>query len=125
MNRIIRAMSALGLGFALAIGAGPARAATAATQHAGYGAAIQARSDWYDDNSDDVVGYFRTGIGCERVGRLGEFHGRWDDYDCSPVQFGFDHAWVLEVSTDDWIGFWNNDNWYDGVRNNDNWHDGC
>jgi hypothetical protein len=125
MNRTIRllAMSGLGLGAVLAIGAGPACASTAAAPHAGHRATIQNRADWNDDNSDDVVGYFRTEIGCESVGRLGEFHGRWDDYDCSPVLFGFDRgAWVLEVATDDWMGNWNNDNWYDGCDTN--WNGG-
>jgi hypothetical protein len=124
MNRITRllAMIGLGLGVALAISAGPAYAATATTQPAAHSASIQMGSHWNDDGSD-VVGYFRTRIGRERVGRLGEYHDRWDDYDCSRVRFGFNRgAWVLEVSTDDWNGNWDDDNWYGGWY--DFWHGG-
>jgi len=125
VNRIARllAMSGLGVGAALAIGAGPAQAAVAAGQPAVHSAPIHARTHWSDDTNDDVVGYFRTRTGCERVGRLGEYHGRWDDYDCSRVRFGFNRgAWVLEVSTDDWNGNWDEDNWYSGWY--DGWHGG-
>jgi hypothetical protein len=119
MNRIARllAMSGLGLGAALAIGAGPAQAATAATQAGAHSTSVQAGGHWSSDD-DDVVGYFRTRSGCERVGEIGEHRGRWDDYDCSRVRFGFNRgAWVLEVSSDDWNGGWDNDNWYGGWYN--------
>lgn len=116
------AIGGLGVGVAMAVGAGPAQASTAEAQSAGQGTSTQMRADWNDDNGD-VVGYFRTRMGCERVGELGEYHGRWDDYDCSRVRFGFNRgAWVLEVSTDDWNGGWDNDNWYSGWY--DSWHGG-
>ncbi|AEV81214.1 hypothetical protein ACWT_0202 [Actinoplanes sp. SE50] len=122
MKRITRvlAISGLGLGAALAIAAGPAQAAIVTAQPAGHSASAQAGGHWDDT---DVVGYFRTRFGCERVGRLGEFHGRWDDYDCSRVWSGFNRgAWVLEVATDDWNGEWDDDNWYHGWY--DGWHGG-
>jgi hypothetical protein len=124
MKRTTRllAMGGLGLGAALVIGAGPAQAAGATAQPAGHGASVQTRTDWNDDDSD-VVGYFRTRLGCERVGRLGEHRGRWDDYDCSRVRFGFNRgSWVLEVDSDDWNGNWDDDNWYGGWY--DSWHGG-
>jgi hypothetical protein len=122
VNRVLRvlATTGLGLGTALAIGAGPAQAATATPQPAGHSTTVQSRTDW---NDNDVVGYFSTRFGCERVGRLGEYRGRWDDYDCSRTGFGFNRgAWVLEVSADDWNGNWDNDNWYDGCYTN--WNGG-
>lgn len=124
MNRITRvvAISGLGLAAVLAFGAGPAQAATVAAPSTAHTASVRAGSHWNNDDSD-VVGYFRTRFGCERVGQLGEYHGRWDDYDCSRVRFGFNRgAWALEVSTDDWNSGWDDDNWYGGWYNS--WHGG-
>jgi hypothetical protein len=122
MNRVTRmlAIAGLGLGAAVTIGAGPAQAAGTTTQGTTHSAASQARGGWDDD---EVVGYFSSRSGCERVGRIGEIRDRWDDYDCSRVRFGVNRgAWVLEVSDDDWNGSWDNDNWYGGWY--DTWHGG-
>jgi hypothetical protein len=126
MNRITRrlAIAGLGLGTALVMGAAPAQAAgtTTTTTAATTSGASSSHSvnDW---NDDDVVGYFRTLRGCDLVGRIGEARGRWDDYDCSRVGFGsYRRAWELSVSTDDWNGGWDNDNWYRGCY--PNWHGG-
>ncbi|MGX6603017.1 hypothetical protein ACWKSP_12890 [Micromonosporaceae bacterium Da 78-11] len=122
MNRVTRllAIAGLGLGAAVAIGAGPAQAATDTTQGTSNTGSTQARGDWDDD---EVVGYFRTLGGCERAGRLGEIRDRWDDYDCSRVRWGSHRgAWELEVSTDDWNDGWDNHNWNRGWGNN--WHGG-
>ncbi|WP_433304129.1 hypothetical protein ACQP2F_14020 [Actinoplanes sp. CA-030573] len=97
------------------------QAALASTQPMLTRTAVQAASYWDDDDDDDedVVGYFRTRTRCERVGRLGQWHERWDDYDCIRVSIGhFRTAWALEVATGDWNGNWDYDNWDDG------WHDG-
>jgi hypothetical protein len=117
MNRAIRllVMSGLDLAITLAIGVVPAQAV------AGHGATVEARSDW--NNNSDVVRYLRTRTGCESVGRLGELRVRRDHYDCSPMLFGFNRgAWVPEVAAGDWIGGWDNDDWYDGC--NIDWNDG-
>jgi hypothetical protein len=122
MNRITRllAIAGLGLGTALAIGASPAQAAGTTTTAIKSGTSTQQLYGW-DDN--EVVGYFRTLRSCERVGLVGEAHGRWDDYDCSRVGFGsYRRSWELSVSTDDWNGGWNNDNWFGGWYTN--WHGG-
>jgi hypothetical protein len=123
MKHITRtlAFAGLGIGAALAIGAGPAQAATGSAHTAGHATVGQVRAH-FDDNSD-VVGYFNSPRSCDRVGRLGQFHGRWDDYDCYRVRFGFNRgAWVLEVANDDWNGNWDDDNWYGGWYNS--WHGG-
>ena len=128
MNRITRrlAIAGLGLGTALVMGAAPAQAAgttTATTTTAATTSGVSSSHSLYDWNNDDVVGYFRTFRSCDRVGLLGEAHGRWDDYDCSRVGFGsYRSAFELSVSTDDWNGGWDNDNWYRGCYNN--WHGG-
>ena len=112
MNRITRllALAGMSLGAVVAVGAAPAQASTTTTQ----GASAQVRG-WDDE---EVVGYFRTLRACERVGRIGEFRDRWDDYDCSRVRFGFSRgSWVLEVSDNDWNDDWDNDNWYGGWYN--------
>jgi hypothetical protein len=59
---------------------------------------------WDDDDDEDVVGYFRTLRACERVGRIGEWRDRWEDYDCNRVRWGFRRGfWELEVERDrDW-----------------------
>lgn len=122
MNRITRSLVVvgLGLGTALTVAAGPAQAAPAATQATTH-TSVQTSGHWNDD--EDVVGYFRTRMRCERVGRLGEFRDRWDDYDCTRVRIGhFRTAWALEVSDDDWNDDWDDDNWDDGWYHN--WHGG-
>jgi hypothetical protein len=114
MNRITRllAVAGLGLGTAVAIGAGPAQAAPAAAQ----GSTQSAQGGYYGYDDDEVVGYFRTRSACERVGRLGEWRDRWDDYDCERVGFGHSRrGYVLRV--DDWNDNWDNHNWYGGWYN--------
>lgn len=102
MNRITRllAVAGLGLGAAIAL-AGPAQAATGTASHS---ASASVKADWNDDN-DDVVGYYDSPRICERVGRIGEINNRWDDYDCNRVFFGFHRGdWELSVSNDDHWG---------------------
>ncbi|GAB2584990.1 hypothetical protein Aab01nite_53450 [Paractinoplanes abujensis] len=104
----------------MAAGASPAQAADSSAQAGTKKSSATARVGW---RNDEVVGYFRTLRACERVGRIGEFRDRWDDYDCYRVRYGFNRgAWVLEVSENDWNGRWNNDNWYGGWYNS--WHGG-
>ncbi|MBU2670324.1 hypothetical protein KOI35_43165 [Actinoplanes bogorensis] len=109
------AIAGLGLGAAVAVGAGPAQAATAAGSAQGTTSSVstQARGYWDDD---EVVGYFQSRRECERVGRIGEWRDRWDDYDCDRVRGGWGRgAWVLTV--DSWNDRWDNSNWYGGWYN--------
>jgi hypothetical protein len=113
------AATAAGIG-TVAVGASPAQAADSTAQATTQKSPTAARVGW---RNDDVVGYFRTLRTCERIGRIGEFRDRWEDYDCSRVRFGFNRgAWVLEVSDNDWNDGWDNDNWYGGWYNS--WHGG-
>ncbi|MEV6350483.1 hypothetical protein [Actinoplanes sp. NPDC051851] len=56
-----------------------------------------------------VVGYFRTALGCEATGLFGRADGYWDEYDCTPVRIGpRAGSWALQVaSIDNWdrLGF--------------------
>jgi hypothetical protein len=104
MNRFTRmlAIAGMGLGAAVAL-AGPAQAATADASHQ---APVATKADW--GNGDRIVGFYDDPFTCNRVGRLGELRGRWDDYDCNPVRFGFHRGdWALSVSEDDWSGPFN------------------
>jgi hypothetical protein len=101
MNRITRmlAIAGMGIGAALAL-AGPAQAATADVAHK---APVSTKAHFDDD--DRIVGFYDDPITCNRVGRIGEARGRWDDYDCHIVRFGFHRGdWALSVDDDDWDG---------------------
>lgn len=87
MNKATRVLTMTGMALAagLTMGAGPASAASAATA-----------PGWHHDR---VVGYFRSPIACERVGRIGELRDRWDNHDCYRVRFGFHRGqWQLTAS---------------------------
>ncbi|WP_433305090.1 hypothetical protein ACQP2F_17130 [Actinoplanes sp. CA-030573] len=106
MKKIIRAAAITGIGLVagIAVGAGPAQAATATGGHT---PGAQTQAHWNDDS--DTVGYYRSLRTCERVGRIGEFRDRWDDYDCTRVRWGFHRgAWALTVDYGwDGDGDWN------------------
>ena len=105
MNSITRLLAVTGIGVAagVAIGAGPAQAASSTGHDAAVRTAVSGTANWNDDS--DVIGYFNSPIRCERVGRLGEIRDRWDDYDCYRVRYGFHRGdWALEVSSDRWGG---------------------
>ncbi len=97
MNRIVQGIAFAGAGLAagVAMGVGPAQAATTTAHSSIQATTTQAQPRW---NDDDVVGYYGTLRRCERVGRIGEWRGRWDDYDCYRVRWGHHRgAWALEV----------------------------
>ena len=104
MSKTARMFTMLGLGLmaGATIGAGPALAAGSADAPAAKPATttkVQKHGD-----RDRVAGYFRTRSACERVGRIGEWRDRWDDYDCDRVRFGFKRGlWALEVEQN-WRG---------------------
>jgi hypothetical protein len=104
MNRITRllAIAGMGVGAALTL-AGPAQAASA---DAGHKAPITSKAHWGDD--DRVVNFFDDPFTCNRVGRIGERTGRWDDYTCFRVRSSFHGGdWALSVSENDWDNDWN------------------
>jgi hypothetical protein len=80
----------------LTVGVGPAAAASSTAQPT----AIAKQSA---PRADRVVGYYRTLGLCLRVGRIGEFRGRWDDFDCYRIRWGFHRGWwALEAQWNDW-----------------------
>ncbi|MEV6848739.1 hypothetical protein [Actinoplanes sp. NPDC051411] len=100
MNKLTRLLTVTGMGAfaALAIGAGPAQAASTSASPVAKSSAGQAqqRHGW-----DRTVGYYRSARACEIAGRVGERFGRWDDHDCGFVRFGFRRgSWELQVSND-------------------------
>lgn len=105
MNSITRMLAVIGIGVAagVSIGAGPAQAVPGAGHDGTHRVTLSGPAHWNDD--DDVIDYFSSPMQCERVGRFGELRGRWDDYDCSLVRFGFHRGdWALEASSGHWGG---------------------
>jgi hypothetical protein len=97
MHRVAQKFAFAGLGLAagVAMGVGPAQAATTTGQASARATTTQAQGTWDDG---DVVGYYSTLRRCERAGRIGEWRDRWDDYDCYRVRWGLNRgAWALEV----------------------------
>jgi hypothetical protein len=122
MNRITRllAIAGMGLGAAVAL-AGPAQASTTDATHRGPVTVKQ-----HFGNDDRVVAFFRDPFTCNRVGRLGEFQNRWDDYNCFRIRSSFHRgAWALSVSDNDWddwdrpfnLGGYRFDGHYNNYRN--------
>lgn len=118
-------MSGMGL-IAAVLVAGPAQASGSAGQATAKSAASQADNGSkvrQHRDRDFVAGYFSSERACEREGRKGEFFGKWDDYDCDYVRFGFRRGmWQLEVERDwrgDWRGNGRGDGWDIGHRGND------
>src|SRR5688500_13763764 len=97
MKASTRILAVLGMGLMTgsSFGASPAQAAAPAGQGLAKPSVSQAQQPWDDD---DVIGYYRTLRACERVGRIGEWADRWEDYDCERVRRGFHRGmWKLEV----------------------------
>ena len=113
MNRVTRllALAGVGIGVAagVAVGTSPAQAAGQSSTHT---ASVQTKAYWGDDDDYRLVGYFNSPVRCARVGRIGEIHGRWDDYACYRVRYGMGRGeWALVVSDDDdcdWNDYRNN-----------------
>jgi hypothetical protein len=104
MNKLTQILTLTGIGTlaALAIGTGPAQAASSTGSAAAKAptAATQQRHGW-----DRTAGYYRSARACEVAGRIGERFGRWDDHDCNFVRFGFRRgSWALQVSDRGWNG---------------------
>jgi hypothetical protein len=121
MNRITRMLTVTGLGLfaGVAMGAGPAMAAT----NTGHSAVKSSTAAAAARPGDEVEGYYDSRDECRLAGRLGERHHRWDDWDCYPADGGFHHGdWVLVVDNN-----WDNGNDWDHGHNwhgGHNWHHG-
>jgi len=102
MNSIARFLTVAGIGLVagMSVGAGPAQAATVSGHDGTHRAVASSKAHWNDDDND-IIGYFDSPMRCERVGRFGEMRNRWDDYDCYRVRRGFHRGdWALEVTYD-------------------------
>ena len=103
------AMAGMALVAGTAFGASPAAAAPAASQPttaATSSAAVRVQSQ----AGDRVVGYYRTRRSCERAGRVGEFFGRWDDYNCNLLRWGHRRGWWVLSVDNGWHGQWGDHN---------------
>jgi hypothetical protein len=131
MNRITRMLTITGLGLlaGVTIGAGPAMAAT----NTGQGTTQSAASDTKAAPGDRarVIRYFDDRRSCEFAGRIGERFGRWDDYDCYRVRWGWHRGhWALEAQWDGWHhgggnGPWDHNNdgpWHHNGGGDGSWH---
>jgi len=120
MNKATRMLVMTGMAIVagVAFSAGPASAASAAPAASDSKAATQTAKSWGHDRSR-IVGVYRDPFTCNRIGRIGEFHHRWDDYRCFRVPGGFHGKWALRVTWDRHGGMFGGDhgNWGD----HDNW----
>ena len=104
MNKMTRMLVMTGMAFAVSatIGAGAASASPAepaATSAAK--AASQSADIRLQPGRTRVIGYFRSPLACHKVGRIGEFRDRWDDYSCVRVRGGFHRgSWALVARWD-------------------------
>lgn len=99
MNKMMRTLTMAGLGLlAGASAAAPALAVEGTAATAQKPSTSQVQQDF---GRERVAGFYRTYRACERAGRFGDWTGRWDRYQCSPVRYGFKRGtWVLKVQRD-------------------------
>ncbi|WP_328465140.1 hypothetical protein OHA21_42800 [Actinoplanes sp. NBC_00393] len=99
MNKVMRTLTMAGLGLlaGASIGA-PALAAESSATTAQKPSKTSVKQDF---GRERIAGFYRTYRACERAGRIGDFVGKWDRYDCDPVRFGFRRGMVvLKVERD-------------------------
>ncbi len=116
MNKATRRLALMGLGLlaGATVGMGPAQATSPAGQAGAVSPAGLQQGHGFDDDDEEIVGYYRNIWVCERAGRIGERFGAWDDYDCERVRWGFRRgAWALVVEQDRWDDDWE-DRWSPG-----------
>ncbi|MBM2615536.1 hypothetical protein JIG36_08150 [Actinoplanes sp. LDG1-06] len=95
MNKVTRmlTMTGIAVGVGLTMGVGPASAAPAAPAGTGHATQVQAKAPKFK-TKERVVGYYRSARDCNRVGKMGEFRKKWDDFDCDRVQRGPKRGWI-------------------------------
>ncbi|HEY7273479.1 MAG TPA: hypothetical protein VH502_12165 [Actinoplanes sp.] len=94
------AMAGMALVAGAAFGSTPAVAAPQATSVSASSSVVRTPSQ----GGDRFAGYYRTRGVCERVGRAGEFIGRWDHHDCERVWWGPRRGWWILTVDDRWHG---------------------
>ncbi|MBG0563260.1 hypothetical protein [Actinoplanes aureus] len=99
MNKVMRTLTMAGLGLLAGASVGaPALAADSSGTTVKKPTKSQVQQDF---GRERVAGFFRTYRACERAGRIGDWAGKWDEYECNPMRFGFRRgAWVLKVERD-------------------------
>ena len=123
MNKATRMLVMTGMAIVAGatFSAGPAAAASASPATSDSKAATQSKS--HGDRSK-IVGVYRDPFTCNKIGRIGEFRNRWDDYRCIRVPAGFHRSkWALRVSWDRFGGWGGHDG---GWGDHNGWgdHDG-
>jgi hypothetical protein len=104
------AMAGMALVAGAAFGTTPAAAAPAAPQ-ATTGVTSAAAARPQGQAGDRFAGYYRTERICERVGRAGEFIGRWNSYDCREVSWGPRDGWWILTVDNRWHGDHHGGHW--------------
>jgi hypothetical protein len=120
MNKTVRMLVLTGAAVAagLSLGVAPASASPAAPASASVQADHRDDDRKNDDRKNDNrkhddrkndhrnqgkqrnVGYYRTLGACAKVGKVGKFHKKWDNFDCDKVRRGFHrNQYLLTVTT--------------------------
>ena len=87
------AMAGMALLAGATFGASPAVAAPAAPAATASASSAVVRP--HGQSGESFGGYYRSERICERVGRAGEFLGRWYDHDCDRVWRGPRRGWWI------------------------------
>ncbi|MEU4423919.1 hypothetical protein AB0F81_25085 [Actinoplanes sp. NPDC024001] len=120
MNKVMRTLTMAGLGLL----AGASIGAPALATDSGATAAEKPRKSQVqqDFGRERIAGFFRSYRACHQAGRIGDWAGKWDSYDCDPVRFGFRRGMVvLKVERDRFRHFRGHDrhDFRDGFRGHD------
>ncbi|TQS39722.1 hypothetical protein [Cryptosporangium phraense] len=111
-RRAALALAGLAVTGGAVVGMAGTAQATAPSTHSGhYGGGYYG---WGGDE-DEVVAVFGSRRQCEWAGRVGEYRGYWEDYDCDFLRTGYRGYWKSQWGNNI-SGFWQGDSWrYRGV----------
>ncbi|MFI5952415.1 hypothetical protein [Cryptosporangium sp. NPDC051539] len=91
--------------------AGTAQAAAPATHHAtGYNGGYGGGYYGWDGDEGDIVAVFGSRRQCEWAGRVGEYRGYWNDYDCDFLRTGYRGYWKTQWGNNI-SGYWEGNTW--------------
>jgi hypothetical protein len=85
MIKTVRMLALTGVAVAtgLSLGVAPASATPAAP------ASASVQADHKNKPSKQrFIGYYRNGFSCEKAGKVGKIHRKWDNFDCDRVRRG-------------------------------------